>query len=54
MPFDPNIEFVDLIVDAAIGEFEIKEATDEFYHFNKIGNLGPYRIITKENGRSKD
>jgi cell wall-active antibiotic response 4TMS protein YvqF len=53
-PFDPNIEFVDLIVDAAIGEFEIKEATDEFYHFNKAGNLGPYRIGTSKHGNSQE
>lgn len=46
-PFDAGIEKAVIRFDAAIGEFNISESTDELLEFSKKGNLGPYKIISK-------
>lgn len=52
-PYSDHIEYAQLRIDAAIGEFRIEETTDELMEFYKTGNLGPYKIISKNYNNKK-
>ncbi|MDZ7742005.1 MAG: DUF5668 domain-containing protein [Bacteroidota bacterium] len=46
-PYDENVEFAKIKVEAAIGDFSLTGSTEELMEFSKHGNLGPYKIISR-------
>ena len=43
-PWNPDIDRVYLVFEAAAGTFEINGTTDELFEFSHEGNLGPYEM----------
>ncbi|MCF8230347.1 MAG: DUF5668 domain-containing protein [Bacteroidales bacterium] len=52
-PFDESIQEASIKLEAAIGDFELKESTAELMEFSKEGNLGPYKIISRTRGNKR-
>ena len=54
VPFDSVIQKGVLNLDAAAGNFEIKESTNDFLSFSKTGDIGNYELTTNDiNGTRK-
>lgn len=47
-PYDPDVEFAALNLDAAAGSFNIKGLTSRLFEFETEGNTGPYSVLTKD------
>lgn len=47
-PYDPDIQFATLNLDAAAGSFNIEGLTSRLFEFETEGNTGPYSVLTKD------
>lgn len=52
--FDTTISEVNLIFDAAAGNFRLEQTTDELFEFEREGNLGRYTYSIKDLGEKRE
>ena len=52
--FDTTISEVNLIFDAAAGNFKLEQTTDELFEFEREGNLGRYTYSIKDLGEKRE